>query len=640
MAEKRRVFTCGVKWGDYALPFTPICLEHNLAILGSYNNGIGTFRNAKEGDLIVLKDGFYIIAIGEFEKRWDTNLLWSDVLERINIRDKDIYDSYWFTPNDEIDVIKVKSWVQLLGKSIYYPARQASIQIRNDKILRKCNKFFEANNIENFDYNDAINEFTKAIELDNNNNSKAYINRGDFYYTYRKYDDAIDDYTKAIELDNNNSKAYIHRGSGYCAKKEYDLAISDYTKSIELNPISETYRLKGSAYYSDGKYDNAIANLDKAIELDPNNSKAYMSRANTYNNKKEYDLAISDYTKSIELEPIREAYNFRGFLYFLKEEYDLFINDYTESIKLDENDSLAYIIRGSGYCAKKEYDLAISDADKSIELNDNNSLAYMLKAISYNIKKEYKEAIDNYRISFDLEIENGIDGEIADFIFKYINIIDEDKYSLQSIIDKLVDREYLWKNKYVYINNKIKKLSIYEYILLYFITFKEKDDVSKVAYYTNTVVLEKLIEDKSSMRMSTLSKVNDPEEGKVLIKILSDYRNKNPKERDKQAIKEEDNEERDVDKDYVVQTSFSRCIDSLTMFRLYGKNEDKEGTGVSLVFGKEFFDTTFQYNEVPFSSTIKGDSVSNNIQNNQNKQPLYYVLYYDEKTNEIVFNPY
>ena len=90
----------------------------------------------------------------------------------------------------------------------------------------------------------------------------------------------------------------------------------------------------------------------------------------------------------------------------------------------------------------------------------------------------------------------------------------------------------------------------------------------------------------------------------------------------------------------MVQTSFSRCIDSLTMFRLYGKNEDKEGTGVSLVFGKEFFDTTFQYNEVPFSSTIKGDSVSNNIQNNQNKQPLYYVLYYDEKTNEIVFNPY
>lgn len=38
-----------------------------------------------------------------------------------------------------------------------------------------------------------------------------------------------------------------------------------------------------------------------------------------------------------------------------------------------------------------------------------------------------------------------------------------------------------------------------------------------------------------------------------------------------------------------LQTSFTLLKDALTMFRLYGKNENKEGTGENLVFKKCFF---------------------------------------------------
>ena len=54
--------------------------------------------------------------------------------------------------------------------------------------------------------------------------------------TIGDYDRAIEDYTKAIELDPNPADAYNNRGVAYGKKDESDCAIKDYTKAIELNP--------------------------------------------------------------------------------------------------------------------------------------------------------------------------------------------------------------------------------------------------------------------------------------------------------------------------------------------------------------------------------------------------------------------
>src|SRR5215204_1440714 len=62
-------------------------------------------------------------------------------------------------------------------------------------------------------------------------------NRGvEYADTKRDYDEAIREYTKAIELNPQFAEAYYNRGIAYSDKKEYDAAIQDYTKAIELNP--------------------------------------------------------------------------------------------------------------------------------------------------------------------------------------------------------------------------------------------------------------------------------------------------------------------------------------------------------------------------------------------------------------------
>lgn len=51
---------------------------------------------------------------------------------------------------------------------------------------------------------------------------KAHFNRGFALDKIGEFDLAIEDYTKAIEIDNNNAYAYYNRGISLDRKNEYD----------------------------------------------------------------------------------------------------------------------------------------------------------------------------------------------------------------------------------------------------------------------------------------------------------------------------------------------------------------------------------------------------------------------------------
>ena len=53
------------------------------------------------------------------------------------------------------------------------------------------------------------------------------------------YQGAIDDYSKAIELDPQNLKAFSSRGDAKFNLEDYQGAIDDYSKAIELNPADK-----------------------------------------------------------------------------------------------------------------------------------------------------------------------------------------------------------------------------------------------------------------------------------------------------------------------------------------------------------------------------------------------------------------
>ena len=134
--------------------------------------------------------------------------------------------------------------------------------------------------------------------------ARGYDARGTNYYSNSYYDSAIDQYSKAIELDPNYARAYNNRGLVYSHKGDYDTAIKDFDQAIVLDPkFADAHDNRGKAFYDKGDYDAAIRDHEKAIELgfDKVTSFGHLGRA--YFAKHDFERAIQEYDKVIALQP-------------------------------------------------------------------------------------------------------------------------------------------------------------------------------------------------------------------------------------------------------------------------------------------------------------------------------------------------
>lgn len=112
---------------------------------------------------------------------------------------------------------------------------------------------------------------------------------------------------------------------------------------------------------------------------------------------------------------------------------------------------------------------------------------------------------------------------------------------------------------------------------------EEKPFERKLAHYTSTYTCNLLLGNEkketspSLFRLNTINNVNDPSEGQLLIRKLK-------------GVKDNNFTALDFNEEFHAFIScFTFNHDSLNQFRLYGKQDNKEASGMSLVFKKEFF---------------------------------------------------
>ena len=312
----------------------------------------------------------------------------------------------------------------------------------------------------------------------------------------------------------------------------------------------------------------------------------------------------------------------------------------------------------------------IREIEEKIVINDGKIANYYKDIIeNSNDTNIYESAIIGYYNIKILEFEKSNIDEFLK-IFEYDNLINKDKCKniidihfiihrviiyfdkkganitkkqFDNILEIIAGFDYIWeKEKEEYFNSivsnenedkykkELKKLWILQYMLLDLLSIKKKGNIKDISTYMSIGVLKALTKDpKSKLKMFSISKVNDPKEGKILHDIL----NKNLIYIDSNDIENNFAVKKKNISFTILQESFTRLRDSLTMFRLYGKNTKysidgkDEGTGVCLVFNKNLFDTFFYHPSTP-------------IADEQNKLlPIYFVLYYNREQNKLIFNP-
>ena len=154
----------------------------------------------------------------------------------------------------------------------------------------------------------------------------------------------------------------------------------------------------------------------------------------------------------------------------------------------------------------------------------------------------------------------------------------------------------------------------------------EEDPERKIAHYTSTYVADILLNNNNknktsgSFRLNTINNVNDSSEGHILNNYLSN--------------EEEVLYSPNFDKNF---QSFISCFtfnhDSLNQFRLYGKKDNQEASGISLVFNKSFFQTKNILDGVSFLSSLGSTQSLINVKNKEfletkiNMKPVMRCIY-------------
>jgi tetratricopeptide (TPR) repeat protein len=150
----------------------------------------------------------------------------------------------------------------------------------------------------------AIAACTRLFEnrgLGRNNRAIALGNRGAAYKVMGRYDEAIADFTEAIELDPDNPQYYCQRGDARLRTNANTDAIEDFTVAIRQSPrLLWGYHGRGQAYLATGDGEAALADLNQAVRLKPEAFSLRVLRGRANNLVKNYEAAIADLNEALE----------------------------------------------------------------------------------------------------------------------------------------------------------------------------------------------------------------------------------------------------------------------------------------------------------------------------------------------------
>ena len=134
-------------------------------------------------------------------------------------------------------------------------------------------------------------------------NYEYFFNRAQDKFELADYEEAILDYNKALELSPTEiCLVYSMRGNAKRNLGDFDGAISDQNKALDFDPLyADGYFNRGIAKFKKGDFDGAIQDYSQVLKLNQKDSDAFFNRANVKKEIGDMKDACEDWRQAADL---------------------------------------------------------------------------------------------------------------------------------------------------------------------------------------------------------------------------------------------------------------------------------------------------------------------------------------------------
>lgn len=308
----------------------------------------------------------------------------------------------------------------------------SNLNAQNARAFIKAAEQFIANGY----YEEAIEQYTRAIDLEPQN-GKAYEDRANTYYHLNRFEEAASDFKsaavfgenaaenyfqaaqiffqlkneaeteeslqKATALKSKYDDAYVLLAKLYLESNHPEKALEASINAIDARASAYAYYLKGLAEFKLKDYAQAEQDLEKAIIKDKLLLDAFLTLAEIklINHQTQYAIENCNYV-ILNDRNNKEAYFIRSKAYNSIREFEKAIADLSKAISLDTSNVVYYIARGKLYFEYAQLQNAIIDFTLALNYNMVNLEALELRAVAYEKTKQNQKAISDLSLLLTL----------------------------------------------------------------------------------------------------------------------------------------------------------------------------------------------------------------------------------------------
>lgn len=477
--------------------------------------------------------------------------------------------------------------------------------------------------------------------------SKSLIQDGENLFKLGKIEEAIKCFDQELTINPNNWQALNYKGWCLLKQNKLEEAKTSLKKALEINDSkAESWGFLGTYYFLRQDIENAHKCFKKAGELD-GNELSHSQLAYYFYNIEEYDRSELYVERTLSINKKNEsALNTKGLLYISSKNYEKAISTFRSLIKINNINSMYYSNLGYAYFLNKNITKAENTLNKSVSLDPLNSFAYNHLAILNYGKSRFMTAWEHAELatSNNPEIPKFWENK-AEILISLLKSGDKSKGGFEDVgyflsranlstIDVIIalnssEIQFPKDEKDKIVRGMINmdifyaettrgcKVEKEDYLTIYHMSLEivallnaSEPEEFKFAHYTTQETANALIFHNSPFRLHSVTTANDPKEGYPLLNFIGFTGSFSP----------------NIYQAFV--GSFTFNPDSLNQFRLYGKNNNIEGTGVSLILSYNYFGENANINHTLVSPTKLVSSVT--------KQPLFRCVYIDPVSRRVI----